>query len=311
MGAFKLHCEREFTPLRWAVRRDRQRHIARLLDDSGDAAAPQVVRIGFEAPTVEEPLKFDQAYEVPSPGGLYVARRGTSCAAVIIPPTDPSFADLQSIIDGRERSVDAVLRAVAVAHTWGSARLPGNLLAAICQRIVLRAVAAHVFHLIGGDIWTAAESSSIGGPGGLTGLKRAISRRREEAGIGAVLVKDCAELSTATREERIRRIASLASRFHLRIPQPRTALPRDGAVVRRGRTTGESYTVWLVELALRLASNPSVVEEWAGELLREGTTHLLKFPTLARAARFLVIATDRHLQSQTAPGELYASWGWA
>ena len=69
--------------------------------------------------------------------------------------------------------------------------------------------------------------------------------------------------------------------------------------------------MWLSELALRLASNPAVVEEWAGEKLHAGTTRLLEAPTLARAARFLVIATDRHLQSRTAPGERYASWGWA
>ena len=69
--------------------------------------------------------------------------------------------------------------------------------------------------------------------------------------------------------------------------------------------------MWLSELALRLASNPAVVEDWAGEELRTGTTRLLAVPTLARAARFLVIATDRHLQSRAAPGELYASWGWA
>ena len=68
---------------------------------------------------------------------------------------------------------------------------------------------------------------------------------------------------------------------------------------------------WLSELALRLASNPAVVEEWAGEGLRAGTMRLLEVPTLARVARFLVIATDRHLQSRVAPGELYASWGWA
>ena len=308
LGAFNLRCEREFTPLRWAVRRDRQRHIARLLDDSGDEVSPQVVRTRIEAPMVEEPLELAQAYEVPSTGGLYVARRGTSSAAVVIPPTDPSFADLRSTIDGGELSADAVLRAVAVAHTWGRARLPGNLLAAICQRIVLRAVATHVFHMIGGDTWAAVELSSISGPRGLTDLKRAISRRRDEAGIGEVLVNDCDALSTATCEERVHRMAALATRFHL-LPR-RPATPRDDAASPRG-PAGKCDSMWLSELALRLASNPAVVEEWAGELLRDGMTHLLEVPTLARVARFLVIATDRHLQSRTVPGELYASWGWA
>ena len=76
LGAFTIRCEREFTPLRWAVRRYGQRHKARLLDESRDATPPQVVRMAFEAPIVEEPLEFAQAYEVPTAGGLYVARRG-------------------------------------------------------------------------------------------------------------------------------------------------------------------------------------------------------------------------------------------
>ena len=106
-------------------------------------------------------------------------------------------------------------------------------------------------------------------------------------------------------------MASLATSFHLLPPPPRPAIPRDDNVIRQGGPPGERDPIWLSELALRLASNPAVVEEWAGEELRAGTTRLLEVPTLARAARFLVIATDRHLQPRAAPGELYASWGWA
>ena len=312
LGAFTVRCEREFTPLRWAVRRDGQGHLVRLLDDSGDATPPQVVRMAFEVPIVEEPLELAQAYEVPPVGGLYIARRGASSAAVIIPPTVRGFADLRcaSHFDARERSLDAVLRAVAVARTWGSARLPGDLFSATRQRDVLRALSAHIFRLIGGDTWASAELSLSSGPDGLAELKRAISKRREEANVGATLAIDYAALSAATCEERVQRVASLATSFHLLPPLPRPEILSNGAVIRRGRPAGERDPMWLSELALRLASNPAVVEEWAGEELRAGTTRLLEVPTLARAARFLVIATDRHLQSRAAPGERYASWGW-
>ena len=312
LGALNLRSEREFTPLRWAVRRDSQRHIAHLLDDSGDATPPQVVRMAFELPMVEEPLDLAQVYDVPTAGGLYVARRGASSAAVIVPPTVRSFADLRCVphIDARERSIDAVLRVVSLACTWGSARLAGDLFSATRQRDVLRALAAHIFRLIGGDTWASAELSSGSGPHGLTDLKRAISKRREQVGIGPVFVIDCAALSAATYEERVRRVASFARRLRLQPPPLRPAIPRHGAIIRRGRPARERETMWLSELALRLASNPAVVEEWAGERLRAGTARLLEVSTLARAARFLVIATDRHLQSRAAPGEVYASWGW-
>ena len=268
--------------------------------------------MAFELPMVEEPLDLAQVYEVPTAGGLYVARRGASSAAVIFPPTVRSFTDLRCVphIDARERSADAVLRVVAVARTWGSARLAGDLFSATRQRDVLRALAAHIFRLIGGDTWASAELSSGSAPHGLTDLKRAISKRREVASIGAVFVIECAALSAATYEERVQRVASLATRFRLQPPPPRLEIPRDGAIIRRGRPARQRETMWLSELALRLASNPAVVEEWAGGRLRAGTTRLLEVPTLARAARFLVIATDRHLLSRGAPGELYASWGW-
>ena len=313
LGAFTVRCEREFTPLRWAVLRDGQRYLARLLDDSGDTTPLQVVRMAFEAPMVEEPLELAQAYEVPTAGGMYVARRGAFSAAVIMPPMGRSFIDLRCVshIDARERSADAVLRAVTVARTWGSARLPGDLFSATRQRGVLRALAAYIFRLIGGDTWALAELSSSNGPDGFARLKRAISKRREEVGIGAALAIDCAVLSAATCEERVQCVASLAREFHLLPSPPRSEVPGDGAVIRRGRPANERDPMWLSELALRLASNPLVVEEWAGEEFRAGTTRLLAIPALARAARFLVIATDRHLLSGVAPGELYAGWGWA
>jgi hypothetical protein len=67
---------------------------------------------------------------------------------------------------------------------------------------------------------------------------------------------------------------------------------------------------WLVELALRLASDPSEVVEWAGQNVHFGLMRLLELPTLARAARFLVIATDHYLKSRAESGDLYASWKW-
>jgi hypothetical protein len=73
LGAFSVHCEREFTPVRWAVRRVGREYLLRLIDDSGDPTAPVVARMAFEAPSVEEPLKPTSEYQIPTPGGLYVA----------------------------------------------------------------------------------------------------------------------------------------------------------------------------------------------------------------------------------------------
>ena len=150
---------------------------------------------------------------------------------------------------------------------WGHARLSGDLFSATRQRDVLRALAAHVFRLIGGDRWAAAEpSSSNSDLDGLANLKLAISKRGEESGIGAALDRDCAALSAATCEERVQRVASLATSFHLLPSSPRIETRRDGNIIGRGEPADVRDSMWLSELALRLASNPAVVEEWPAKV---------------------------------------------
>ena len=188
--------------------------------------------------------------------------------------------------------------------------MSGDLFSAIRQREVLRALTLHLFGLVGGDNWAAAELSVSTGSDGLADLKRAVSRRREEAAIGAALAVECAALAAATCEKRVSRIASLATSFHVLPPASPPEIMPGTMVIPCGKPANPSDPGWLSELALRLASDPADVETWAGQEIRMGLTRLLEVPTLARAARFLVIATDRHLQSRTAPGELYAAWGW-
>jgi hypothetical protein len=82
-------------------------------------------------------------------------------------------------------------------------------------------------------------------------------------------------------------------------------------VIRRAPAPGPENPAWLTELALRLASDPAHVEAWAGEHLRSGLARLLDLSTLARAARFVVLATEDRLNPTSALGELDARRGWA
>jgi hypothetical protein len=73
---------------------------------------------------------------------------------------------------------------------------------------------------------------------------------------------------------------------------------------------------WLCEFALRIASNPADAESWAGSKLHHGVAELLNAPTIARAARYLVLAIDIKMRSQTEAGQtragqLYAGWSWS
>jgi hypothetical protein len=82
-------------------------------------------------------------------------------------------------------------------------------------------------------------------------------------------------------------------------------------VVRRVQGVGPEHSAWLAEFALRMASDPVTISAWAGEHVDASVKKLLDVPTLARAARFLVLAVDQQKKSVAASGEVYAGWGWS
>ncbi len=60
----------------------------------------------------------------------------------------------------------------------------------------------------------------------------------------------------------------------------------------------------------RESDDPAALEAWAGAELDDGINILLEAPTLARSARFLVLAVDQLRQSVVKSGEIYAGWRW-
>jgi len=302
LGAIRLRCEREFTPLRWLLRTRGQVRLLRLLDDVGSATKPAISRIAFEMPALEESLHFQSEYQLPSTGGLYIARAKQFEAAIVVPPSIRDLSDLACAprLDIRDRSFDGLLRLIRLAASWRNAKLPGNYFSVLRQRQVLHAITLHIFRIIGGDAWADAEIGAHDGDKRLTNFSRAVYKRHEEAVVGSTLLADCAALASSTLDARVRRIASIVSKYFAVRSQPIHIASH-----------GAGDPTWLAEFALRLASNPADIEVWAAQSLRPGIVTLLELPTLARAARFLVLATDRHLNSRVGPGELYAGWKWS
>ncbi|MCC7386337.1 MAG: hypothetical protein IT384_31130 [Deltaproteobacteria bacterium] len=317
LGVFTLRCEREFTPLRWSLRRDSSGFIARLLDDAGNGE-PALERYSFERPTVGEKLSQGAEHKAPRTGGLYAATLGDFKAMIIVPPIVKGLADLQCEprFDGRERTPAAVSRLLSFARLWATARLSGDLIAGARQRAVIRAITAHVFAVLGGQSWERAETN-IAEPNGLAELKRSISQNRLEAGIGAKLHLDAEKLADASPDRRAASLASLTESFRLVAPSAnqREVVGRSSSpgvtVLRRVQGVGPEHPTWLAEFALRLASDPMTLEAWAGEHIDASIKKLLDVPTLARAARFLVLAVDQQKKSLAAAGEFYAGWGWS
>jgi len=307
LGTFTLRCEREFTPLRWSVRRDPAGYIARLRDDagSGDLA---IERFSFERPTVGEKVPASAEHRAPRGGGLYVATIGTFQAAIIVPPIVKGLADLrcEPKVDAGQRTPETIIKLMTFAQLWGRARLPGDLIAGARRDTVLRSLTAHIHALLGGAAWASAESD-LQDEHGLVLLKRSISDRKYELGLGSGLLFEYQSLAAEGPTKRAARLASLAESFQL--VQPNTNANGVGRSNSPG--VGPEHSAWLAEFALRMASDPVTLGAWAGERFDASIKKLLDVPTLARAARFLVLAIDQQMRSLPVAGEVYAGWGWS
>jgi hypothetical protein len=319
LGAFTLRCEREFKPLRWSLRRGPAGFVARLHDDVGNGAPLLIERYSFERPTIAEKLPSDAEFLAPRAGGLYIATLGEFKASIVVPPIVRGLAELkcEPRIDDRDRTPESVARVLSFARLWGAARVSGDLIAGARQRLVIRALTGHVFSLLGGQAWATAEVNIAPGERGLGELKRCISHERSEVAIGAKLLLEYKALADLPPRKRVETLASLAESFGLvpESPPHREVIERSSSpgvtVLRRLQGLGPEYSAWLAEFALRIASDPMTVEQWAGEHVVDSIERLLDVPTLARAARFLVLAVDQQNNSHAGIDEVYAGWGWS
>ena len=167
-----------------------------------------------------------------------------------------------------------------------------------------------MFRIIGGEKWYEVENLYQDRKCKLIDLKENISRRSNEDGFALFLAKNYVSLVNATSINRIGQLASVAVKFlHLNsVPSVRTVVSK--RVIRKRTVKSAENVSWLCQLALRLACAPATTETWAGDELRTGIERLLHEPTLARAARFLVIAIDHQVGSSAITGKPYSGWEW-
>jgi hypothetical protein len=316
LGSFTRRCERTFTPLRWTLRRNSAGFVARLHNDA-DSGDPVVERYSFEQPAVGDKLQQGEEYTIPA-GGLYVATLGDFKASIIVPPIAKGLGlaalQCEPQIGIEQRTPESVARLLSFAHLWGMARLPGDLIARHHRVKVIRAFTVHILSLIAGRTWAFAESK-LKDEYGLGELKRYISDKGYELGFGAKLQLEYKTLADDLPSKRAATLASMAEDF--RLVQSSTdqfevvGKSRSPGVIllRRTQVPGSDHSVWLAEFALRMASDPVTLDAWAGQHVDAGIKKLFDVPTLARAARFLVLAVDQQKKPATM-GEVYAGWGW-
>lgn len=313
LGILTLRCEREFRPLRWSLRRDSSVFTARLLD-AADSGVPVIDRYSFERPIVPERLAPGAKYEAPPTGGLYVAALGEFRASILIPPIIKDFSGMkcEPKIEVRDRTHASITSLLSFVRLWGQARLSGDIVAGLRQRLILRALTTRIWSILGDDEWGRKEEEFARGGLELSELRRAVTARhprRRTAGREAIdtdqifppeQLKRLVDAPLPARGDAVVTFAKLTNELHLTT----VVTSRSGVVRRRQKPW------WIAEFALRMASDPMSIEAWSGEHFQEGLGQLRDAQTLARGVRFLVLAVDHLRKSSAASGELYAGWRW-
>lgn len=318
LGCFQLMCEREFRPLRWIIRRISQGCELQLADNRGEVQDCEVFRYDFASPLSAIRLKSSDFKKLhpTSEAGLYLATSGPCSSSVIIPQPVRSFTDLRYdphiILSGNSLdNIHKILNAIAL---WSTARITGELRSRLQRRQVLLAFTRHLFGIIGGKHWAEAERLFFEKPSEKTylALKRSISAKRSEMELGLVLDKKRSVLINSTLDDRISELVSLAI-GHLQLPIPskfQVSPIRVSPFVKKIKKNEPAK--WLCEFALRLASDPYETIDWANEHLDNAVDCLAKVPTLARGARFMVLATSLGVQARTDENlEIYPGWEWS
>lgn len=312
LGVFSITCEREFTPLRWVARRRSGETSLVLVDDSSDEAPDDCCRYSFDEPCVKQSLQppTTSAPLAAPDGGLLVARKGAFTAAIVVGRTQrlKGFAalDVRPNIEKRPRATKSAIEIALHLDLWASAKAVGGFVTAAGQERIVDSLTHSLFSILGGDTWGKAEatfSTVLGKSSELAHsmLAHAIGSNHESSRLATRLVAAMPEITALATRLRVNRLTEIAKEaLVLRSPPlAKAKIGPNGFGIRRA---GPDTPGWLVEFALRLASDPSNTRKWAGENYEKGLVRLFETPVIARAARFLVLATRNHTPA--------AQWGW-
>lgn len=315
LGTFSVTCEREFTPLRWVVTSNAGAYLLSLSDDSGASERALVTRYEFGFPDRPIPIPYNEAledYRIGTGGGLYVARGSVGQCSIIFPHeitgTVRSFADMgRTIIEPTFRpqqlSIEKLEEALAIFRLWIEARTTGSMIALLARQRVLRTHTAHMFGIIGGPLWAKAEISYHSNPGSAGAVQKLSKAVTDLAHIRQHLEHQFQTMKNASPKEHAVRLDEILGRLIRRVPST-SSVGKYGVMSKSSR--------WQAEFALRFASAPETLEYWTHDWFLAGLKGVIGNQMLARAARFIVLATSNYLQStdRNQQSSLYAGWDW-
>ena len=301
LGRGRVTAERDFTPLRWAIRGNGHRAV---LIDSQGCADLAICVVPCAAPSIEqrvEPAVALDGVSISDGGALIIARSGRlEVATVVVPPQRvnslAALSGVRPIIPAPPREASPLAALARRAALWERARLAGSSLAEVRRLAAVEALISRLASVVGGERWAEAEEIlRNNGPQAVADLMRGlISNRPDERAVGVLLaerVQPSAEAATVDAE----RALVNALRPFVRDPNLDA----------------------LAAFALRLAASPLQARALVdAQRHTDGNSDtreqelidgLLNCPVIFRAARYFVVAT-RALARDGVQGERGMPW---
>jgi hypothetical protein len=297
-GAFSILAEREFSPIRWVVKRSKQELRIGLRDDSGSDCCPNVWFFGFGQPDRTRKVSSKEFLDykgLKAKGGLYVAETPNYECSIIIPPEVHSFSDLKisPVVAWRSRKPDKIRDLIIVLDFWNIGRLTGGF-STYSKKVVLKALIDKVLYLMYDRGFKETEKSFNNENDDSVFQDLYLYLPTDEFKIVDQLNRNLAQLALSSPMERRLVLSSLLSS----IVDPR--IYRD-----------PSHFAWLVAFSLRLASCSKYFKRWARTDFSETLKVLLREPSIIRLSRILTLMIDRHFRKENVvSAQLYAGWEW-
>lgn len=273
VGFATLTCERGFQPLRWRFSRSHDDDVTAMLVDRTDGGNTTLDFYDVEAPLTAVPKDPMKPLDVPTRGGLAIAKAGDAVAAVILPTNPNALLRLpraRPTISVRTASSTEVLRIAQGHRRWIEAELPADPLAKRQKQIVAEAITRAISTLISGKRWAAVECKLAEAKDALDyldAMQDAVGVTKEHKTLASTIAYS---LYKWLKPE------DLLSGFYYVI-EPHLA--RHGII---GKPSAPRFL-------LMLAGRPSYITEWGTNDAMFILDRVLTSPVLYRAARFAVL----------------------
>jgi hypothetical protein len=215
LGEYSLHCEREFIPFRWKVKRNKGSYQLNLIQNDSTEALT-AFHYAFDTPHKSQQLHIEKDSSVPvsNDGGLYEAVLDGISTAMVLPPYQiNAFADLNPRISPISivNTAQDLLELIGAIKRWTEARFAGNVISTLRRDAALAALQDALVDSVCGKAWQLTEDDVRVSPGSLSALTNQVIPGND-GGFGRLVFESRHRLVEATPADTATLLLELSAR---------------------------------------------------------------------------------------------------